>query len=63
MNQLIKRIDEGFSVVLYDKNFKFKDINDAIKGGWGIQDINNYVRERTFNGLAAKLEISRLRRG
>jgi hypothetical protein len=63
MNQLTRRIDEGFSVVLYDKKFKFKDINDAIKGGWGIQDINTYVRERTFNGLAAKLELSRLRRG
>jgi hypothetical protein len=63
MKQIIKRIDEGFSVVLYDKQFKFKDINDAIKAGWSIQDINTYIRSRTFNGLAAKLEISKLRRG
>lgn len=63
MNQLIKRIEEGFSVVLYDRRFKFKDINDAVRGGWGIQEINTYIRSRTFNGLAAKLEISKLRRG
>lgn len=63
MKQLTKRIDEGFSVVLYDKQFKFKDINDAVKAGWSIQEINTYIRSRTFNGLAAKLEISKLRRG
>lgn len=63
MNQLNKRINEGFSVVLYDKKFKFKDINEAIKSGWSIEEINTYVRERTFHGLSAKLEISNLKRG
>lgn len=63
MKQLISRIEEGFSVVIYDKQFKYKDINDAVKDGWSIHDINSYIRGRTFNGLAAKLEVSRLRRG
>jgi hypothetical protein len=62
MKQLLKRIDEGFSVVIYDKKFKFKDINDAIRGGWNIQEINTYIRSRTFSGLTAKLELSKLGR-
>lgn len=60
LRQIHRRADEGHGVVLYDKRFVFKDINDAVKAGWSVAEVNGYVRERTFFGLAAKLELSRL---
>ncbi|MDD5151123.1 MAG: hypothetical protein PHC28_11730 [Flavobacterium sp.] len=58
--QLIRKIEEGYSVVLYDNRFKWKDINDAVtKGGWDYNKINHYLRERTFSGLYAKIEVTR----
>lgn len=61
--QVNKRINEGYSVVLYDKSFKWKDINDAhIIGGWDLGTINKYIVERTFTGLNAKLELAILSR-
>ncbi len=61
LDLLIKRIDEGYSVLLYDNKFKWKDINDAFSvGKWSIEDINNYIVSRSFQGLKAKLEISML---
>jgi transcription elongation factor Elf1 len=59
LNQLKKRIDEGFSVLIYDKRFKWKDMNDAIKGGWSIERLNQYICERTFKSLWAKIEMCR----
>ncbi len=64
LHLLLKRIDEGFSVLLYDNRFKWKDINEAYSvGNWSIEDINTYVVNRTFQGLKAKLEITSLTRG
>lgn len=57
--QLDKRIREGFNVVIYDKKFKFKDINEAIINGWSIESVNEYLDSRTFSGLMAKLELTR----
>lgn len=63
LDQVIKRIDEGFSVVLYDKTFRWKDINEAyLLSNWDLETINNYIIKRTFTGLQAKLELSMLRR-
>lgn len=58
-NQLLKRIREGFDVVIYDKKFKFKDINEAIQKGWTIDNVNEYLDSRTFNGLLANLELTK----
>lgn len=61
--QLNKRIEGGFSVVLYNKEFQWKDVNDAyMKGNWSIERINKYISERTFTGLKAKLELSQLQK-
>lgn len=61
LSLLIKKIEEGFSVLLYDNRFKWKDINDAYsKGNWSIEDINKYIASRTFRGLKAKLELAML---
>ena len=60
--QLDERISQGYKVVIYDKNFQYKDINDAIIGGWDIGLLNSYLDKRTFKGLKAKIELSRIAR-
>ena len=60
--QLDERIAQGHLVVIYDKNFTYKDINDAILDGWSADMINSYLDSRTFKGLKAKLELSRIAR-
>lgn len=57
--QFKKAVDRGLSVVMYDKRFTEKDINDAITNlHWSQSALNTYLRERSFSGLAAKLELS-----
>lgn len=60
--QFKKAVDLGYSVVIYDKQFTVKDINDAItKLQWSPSVLNTYLHDRSFKGLAAKLELSRFK--
>lgn len=60
--QIVKRIQEGFSVVLFDRKFKSKDINEAVvRRELSQEDLMTYIQERTFQGLMARLELSKLR--
>lgn len=61
-NQLNNRIDEGYSVLIYDKIFTKKDMNAIILQGWGVEKLNVYITKQTFKGLRAKLELSKLNR-
>lgn len=56
--QLVKRIDQGFGVVIYDKKFEWKDLNKALVSGVSFDSLNNYIEERTFFGIKAKLNLS-----
>jgi hypothetical protein len=60
MKLLRRSVEKGFSVVLFDKHFdQFKDVNDAVKiGGWSVQEVDAYVRSRTFHGMRAQLELT-----
>lgn len=61
-NLLMKAIRQGLSVVLFDKRFEGKDINAQVKDhGMSPDQLKKYVDERTFKGLMANLEISKLR--
>lgn len=60
LNQIKKRIKEKFSVVIYDRNFTSKDINDALLNNITFNQLNLYIKNRIFNGLKAQLELSRL---
>lgn len=60
--QLDERISQGYKVVIYDKNFQYKDINDAIIDGWSIEVVNSYLDKRTFKGLKAKIELTKIAR-
>lgn len=56
-----KRIKDGFKILLFNKQFKWKDINAAvINGGWNGLQINKYIKDRIFYDLKAKLELAQL---
>ena len=64
LDYIIKYSEAGYSVVLYDRAFDgIKDVNEAVqKHGWTREEVNDYVRGRTYNGLRAKLELSSLQK-
>lgn len=58
-NQLKKAIDMGLEVVIFDKSFPGKkDANDAIKAGWNVNQLEQYLKDRACSGLKAKLALS-----
>lgn len=59
--QIENRIEEGYSVVIYDSSFKWKDINEAIMSNEISVDIlNEYLKSHTYKSLKAKLHMSKL---
>jgi hypothetical protein len=60
MKQIVKRINEGFGVLIYDDRFKWKDFNAALTGGLSKDNLNKYIVERSFFDLQAKLNLSRI---
>jgi len=59
--QIQKRVDNGFSVVLFDKRFPGKDVNEVISHGhMSMDEVYTYLNQRSFSGLNAKLELARL---
>jgi hypothetical protein len=58
-NQVKKRIKEGFNVVIFDKRFTKKDVSAMISScEMSRKDIYFYLKERTFSGLKAVLELA-----
>lgn len=64
MSRLSNLIKSNSKVVIYDKKFKkFKDLNDAIVNGrWSHDSLENYIRERTFRGPMAMLELAKAKK-
>ena len=57
-----RAIEKGVKLVLFPKDFEWKDINDAVKdGGLSLEDVDRLIRGHTYQGLKAKLEFSKLR--
>lgn len=54
-------VDSGQKVVLYDDKFVAKDLNAQVESGMSIEELNRYLKSRTFHGLMAKLELSKIR--
>lgn len=53
-------IDAGFPVVIWEDKIQAKDINDLVKDlGWSLEQVDTYLKSRTFVGLKAKLEFDK----
>ena len=55
--KLSKKIDEGFSVCIWQNFLKYKDINDMILSGMSKVEILNIINVNTFQDLNAKLKL------
>lgn len=51
-------IDNGFSVCLFPKSIKYKDINEMVINDMTIEEVNTVIQENTFSGLRARLELN-----
>jgi hypothetical protein len=52
-----KFIKNGFAVCLFPENIKQKDINDMVKFGYSISDLETIIENNTFSGLRAEIEF------
>lgn len=59
-DNLEKTIESGVSVILYDAKFKAKDLNAAVEAGLPRDSLMDYLKDRTFSGMNARLEFGRI---
>jgi hypothetical protein len=61
--KLSKAINNGHSTgnsfVIFNNEFKFKDINEAYQAGWSREKIQSYIEERTFSGPRVLIEFNK----
>lgn len=60
--QFLKAVNQGIKVIMFDPQFVAKDINAQVQHGTSIPDLQKYLEKRTFSGLGAKLELTKVRR-
>lgn len=60
-SQMIKAVEAGNKIVIYDNQFEAKDLNAYIEDGHTKSQLRDYVETRTFSGLMAKLELTKIR--
>ena len=62
VKQIESSIDKGNKVVIWDKTFPQKDINEMILNGNDAEHIKIVIDKRTFSGLEAKVELMNWRK-
>lgn len=62
VNSMRKSIDVGHNVVIWPDAVTEKDINDMILSGRTKEDILRMIKNRTYEGLRAKLEFDKWRK-
>jgi len=59
--QVVKRVEafaqRGYAMVIWNSNWTYKDINDAVLSGSSVSEIEYLLNKSTFKGLALKLAI------
>lgn len=61
-NKILAHIDKGDKVIVWRKSDTFKDINEGIvTGKLDKKSVNNFLNQRIFSGLQAKLEFAKWR--
>lgn len=58
VKQLEQCIEEGYRVVIWDKDIQQKDINDMVVSGMSIDNILNVIKKNIFSGLEAKTRLT-----
>jgi hypothetical protein len=53
VKKLMKAIDDGWFVVVWSKEKKFKDINDLVMSGLSTDEILEMINKNTMSGLEA----------
>jgi hypothetical protein len=54
----LKSIEQGIPVVFYNRDFPYKDMNEAIQDGWTKERLTQYLTRRAKKGLEAQLALS-----
>jgi len=62
LKKMSKAITSGENVCIWKPSNRFNDINDMVLGGMSQSDIMKEIKDRTFSGLPAKLELSKYRK-
>ena len=57
-DKILKVIRQGYRVVIWPNNIKFKDINKMVLEGMKPLDIERIIRENTYSGLESELKFS-----
>jgi hypothetical protein len=55
--KLEQAINEEYKVVIWPKDFLYKDVNEAIMNNYSTEDIMHLIEENTVSGLQAKLNL------
>lgn len=62
-DQMVKAIETNEKVVMFDRHFSGKDINDAVLNSeWTSEELMEYLKDRTKTGLAAKLMLTNFKK-
>ena len=59
VKQITKAIKEQFQIVIWPATIESKDINDMILSGLTKDNIMNIIKENTFSGLRAEIELNK----
>ena len=62
VKKMEKFIKSGEKIVIWRKSNKLNDINDFILSGRTANDVMKEIKERTFDGLQAELELAEWRK-
>jgi hypothetical protein len=62
VKRMNKAIEKGYNVVFWKYQSNLKDINDFIKSGESVRDILKEIKENSYSGVHAKMELSKWKR-
>jgi len=58
VKQISKAIKEQFQVVIWPATIESKDINEMILSGLTKQQLMSIIKENTYSGLRAEMELN-----
>ena len=62
LKQIDKTINRGHKICLWPEGMEYKDINDMILGGYTKEEIQQTIKENTFQDASAKMQLTKWRK-